>query len=203
MKSVIFFRNFCVGLGFLALAGGGPAGGVASTISAPAYLRTAPSSIATRNPIRLTVRAAGYRLARATNRFATFGDHPYAVSLAALIGRAGVVMVHAETVRDRSGASNYDDLPAAAWPKSGFRMRNYCTDITPATVAEEHDLAFLQRHRWDPTGTLAVEQYLITTADHNAEVVISLVVRGVDCAKPAMVKARLDALRARVVVTAR
>lgn len=107
-------------------------------------------------------------------------------------------MVHAERVGDSSGASDYDDLPRTGWPLPGFGLRSFCVALGPAEVAAEHDLAWLRDRGWDPAGTLAMEQYLTTTADHNREVVISLIVRGVDCADQPGVRRALHSLRGRV-----
>ena len=123
-----------------------------------------------------------FRIAGPTNRVADFGGHPYQVSLAAFLEPERAIMVHAEQVMDRSGASNYDDLPTAVWPSPQFRERSYCADVTPALVAQEHDLKWLARNGFDPIGPLAVRQYLRTSSAYDREAVLSLVVRGVGCA---------------------
>lgn len=112
-------------------------------------------------------------------------------------------MVHAERVADGSGASNYDDLPAAGWPDPRFRQRSMCAVIDRPTIAGEHDLAFLDRNGWNPEGPLALRQYLATTLDHNREVVLSLVVHVPSCQDHAAAEARFAALRARLRVSAR
>lgn len=164
-----------------------------------AHLEARGQVIHSLGPLRLGVVAPAYfRLAGPEHRIAEFDGHPFEISLAAWVGATGAIMVHAERVRDASGASNYDTLPAADWPSAQFRVRRDCVTVTPAQVAEEHDLRFLDRAGWSPLGPVALEQYLRTTPDHNREVVISLVVRGVDCADSARVRAALDALRAKV-----
>jgi hypothetical protein len=45
-----------------------------------------------------------------------------------------------------------------------------------------------------------MEQYLATTADHNPETVLSLIVRGVDCADKAAVARALARLRSKIIV---
>ena len=163
------------------------------------YLEAVGSHIDTRHAIPLRVRTGtAFRATAVSNREAVFGGHPYQVSLAALISPDGAVMVHAERAADSSGASNYDNLPAADWPDARFRLRSMCAVIDRATIAEEHDLAFLDRNGWNPEGALALEQYLATTSDHNQEVVVSLVVRVPSCEDDATVAARLRRLRGQV-----
>jgi hypothetical protein len=167
-----------------------------------AYLESSQRGIVSRNALPLRVRRPqGFRVTPVSSRTATFGDHPYEVSLAALLSDEGAVMVHAERVADSSGASNYDDLPLAGWPDERFRVRTMCAAIPAEAVAGEHDLAFLARNGWDPVGSLALEQYLATTTDHNQEVVVSLAVRVADCARSEENAARLRALRNRLTVS--
>jgi len=168
-----------------------------------AHLEATPRAIRTTHGVRLTLRSpSGFRLAGPTHRTAEFDGHPYEVSLAAFLGSDEAVMVHAERVADRSGASNYQNLPAADWPGAGFRRRGYCVAVTPEMVAAEHDLNWLRGHGWDPAGNVAAVQYLATTPDFNEEVVVSLLVRNVDCGDPDSVERATAALRARVEVEA-
>jgi hypothetical protein len=145
------------------------------------YLHAAGSRISTRNAIPLDISGGGFRVTAVSNREAVFGGHPYQVSLAALLSPSAAVMVHAERVADSSGASNYDDLPPAGWPDARFRIRSMCAVIDRATIAAEHDLAFLDRNGWSPEGAIALQQYLAATSDHDQEVVISLVVHVASC----------------------
>jgi hypothetical protein len=189
-------RAFGLGLLLLveACALGPPRPGAAGP--AFAHLEVRGRVIRSRTALPLSVAAPPhFRRAGPEHRVAEFDGHPFEVSLAAWLGESGAVMVHAERVRDGSGASNYDALPTADWPGPHFRMRSYCVTVTAEQVAEEHDLRFLDRAGWSPLGPVALEQYLRTTPDHNQEVVVSLVVRGVDCADAARVRAALDALR--------
>jgi hypothetical protein len=162
------------------------------------HLDVAGSAIRTAPPLAFTV--SGFRAAAPSHRRADFGGHPYEVSLAALLGTREAVMVHAERVADASGASDYDDLPRTGWPTPAFGLRSACVAVDSATVAAEHDLAWLRDRGWDPAGTVAMDQYLATTPDHNREVVISLLVRGIDCADQPAVRAALDSLRNRIAV---
>ena len=166
------------------------------------HAETSDGAIVTRLDLKMRVEASpGFHTTPVSHRIAQFGTHPYEVSLAALISADEAVMVHAERVADASGASNYDDLPLAGWPNERFRLRSMCAAIDAPTVEEEHDLDFLQRHGWSPVGNLALEQYLVTTPDHNQEVIISLATRVPDCSRADEVQAALRRLRGKVTVT--
>lgn len=149
-----------------------------------------------------TTHALRYRLSLPENFRATavdsrrdvFNGHPFDISLAALLSANAAVMVHAETVADGSGASNYDDLPLAALGGLPFHKRPAsCQDLSPEDIAGEHDLEWLAAQGFPPKGPLQVAQYLATTDDHDAEVVITLIARVPGC-NDAGNPGRLDAL---------
>jgi hypothetical protein len=141
------------------------------------FIEASPNALRTTHAIRLDIaRPMGFRTARPTSRDAVFNGHPYKVTLAGFLGRDQAILLHAERVADRSGASNYERLPQADLP--GFRARTQCAAITAADAAEEHDLSWLTQHGWNPAGaSLAIRQYFRTTPDYNEEVVISLIAK--------------------------
>ncbi|WP_095012825.1 hypothetical protein [Tsuneonella mangrovi] len=165
------------------------------------YIAIGSNAIETTNalPMRITV-SGDFRVAGPTSRHAVFNGHPFAVSLAAFLGQREAVIVHAEQVEDGSGASDYSDLPIDDWPTAGFHRREQCFELSAEDVAGDHDPAWLRDNGWDPKGGVALDQYFANTPDHNQEVVISLAVRGVDCADKPTVAAALAALRAKVSV---
>lgn len=159
------------------------------------FIEALSNSLRTRHSIRLEiVRPKGFRVAAPSSRSAVFNAHPYEVTLAGFLGRDQAILLHAERVADRSGASNYDTLPPGDLP--GFRVRTQCAVIAAADVAEEHDLAWLAQHGWDPAGTsLAIRQYFRTTPDHNEEVVISLIAKVDRCRDGAAIAGAMKTLR--------
>ncbi len=159
------------------------------------FIEASPDSLRTTHKIRLEiVRPKGFRIARPTSRSTAFNGHPYDVTLAGFLGRDQAILLHAERVTDRSGASNYNTLPPGDLP--GFRVRTQCAAIAVADVAEEHDLAWLAQHGWNPAGaSLAIRQYFRTTPDHNEELVISLIVKMERCGDEATIAGAMTALR--------
>lgn len=130
-----------------------------------------------------------------------FNAHPYVITLAGFIGERQAVLVHAEHVEDVSGASNYEDLPVAAWPERRFRQRDACTTLSESDIPGEHDLEWLRANGFDPQGPIVLAQSFLTTIDHNNEVVISVVVKGVDCADNDAVLTALARVRENVRVS--
>ncbi len=164
------------------------------------YIAVHRTALKSTNGVRIKLQGpAGYRLLRPTSRHATFEGHPYEVTLAALAGKGGAIMFHAEKVTDDSGASNYDALPASSW--RAFHRRSQCASIASGDVAVEHDLKWLADRGWSPIGNLALEQHLKSTPDHNQEVVISLIAKVKGCADKQAIERVLGKLRSQVRVT--
>lgn len=173
---------------FLASATTGAAAGFS-------FIKASANALRTTHEIRLEIaRPKGFRAAPPSSRGAVFNAHPYEVTLAGFLGRDQAILLHAERVADRSGASNYDTLPPG--DLAGFRVRTQCAAIAAADVAEEHDLSWLAQHGWDPAGaSLAIRQYFRTTADHNEEVVISLIAKVDRCGDDAAIAGAMKTLR--------
>lgn len=111
-----------------------------------------------------------------------FNETPFNISLAALIEDNRALMVHAETVADLSGASDYSNLPQADWPNDSFRSEGaICMDVPVEAIEGEHDLEWLRENGFEPTGAIVLAQYFATTADNNSEIVISVLVRVASC----------------------
>jgi hypothetical protein len=164
-------------------------------------LRTDAGQIQSTNGLDIRVAAPGMRLAPPTHRVDTFGGHPYEISLAALLSDDVAVLVHGERVADASGASNYGDLPQADWPSPAFRTRQFCVTLAAEDIEGEHDLEWLRSRGFDPAGPFLLDQALITSADHNNEVVVSIAIRGVNCSDAAAIAAALQQARAHVRVS--
>ena len=193
----LFLSSALIAGAFAAGAGAQPSPAV--TAAEFRHLEWRDGAIVSTAPIAYRIEAdPGLRAGPATHRVADFGGHPFEVSMAAFAGPDAAVMVHAERVADGSGRSNYDELPASAWPDGRFRVRRQCASIDRETARSEHDLAYLTRQGMNPEGALALEQYFATTGDHNHELVISLVVRVASCAAEAVNGAALQRLRYQV-----
>ncbi len=123
-----------------------------------------------------------YTLTDVSDRQDMFNGVPYNISRAAFISEDAAVMVHAETVADKSGASNYDELPLADWPAPGFRSEgSVCIVLSDADVEGEADPEWLSDNGFDVVGALSFGQYFLSSPDYNDELVVSLFVRVPSC----------------------
>ena len=140
------------------------------------YISVSDGRIRTSHDIRYEVEVTdGFDVTEPKNRVDHFDGTPYKISLAAFIGDNSALMIHAETVADLSGASDYSNLPQAQWPDETFRSSGHvCLEIPADEIEGEHDLKWLQNNGFEPTGTTLFGQYFATTADKNAEIVISI-----------------------------
>lgn len=163
-------------------AGAGIARGDAAH-APPHNLHVAAHTVVTTNGLDHTLRMPRrFRIARPEHRKDSFHGHPFQISLTAFLARDAALMVHAETVADGSGASNYDDLPQATLHGLSFHVRpDQCVDLRPAQLRGEHDLLWLRSHGFTPTGPIQIRQYLASSRDHNREIVLSFLLRVPDC----------------------
>lgn len=167
--------------------------------ASPAQLAANDHAIRTRHSLRYrVVLPRDFQVTAVDNRRDHFNGHPFDISRAALIGPNAAVMVHAETVADGSGASNYEQLPLEALDGQAFHVRpRSCQNLSRADIVGESDLEWLSAQGFPPIGPLAVAQYLGSSADHNAEVVLTLMVRVPTCS-PAITDEAINGLRNRV-----
>lgn len=147
------------------------------------YISVSDNRIQTLHDIQFEISASvGFRATEPKNRVDEFHGTPYKISLAALIDDNSALMIHAETVADLSGASDYGNLPQANWPDESFRSDGpQCMEIPAEAIEGEHDLEWLRDNGFEPSGTLVFAQYFATTADKNSEIVLSLLVHVASC----------------------
>ena len=154
----------------------------AASPSGPPFLTFKPHCLVSTHEIRVSIQQPqGFHAAGPIDHTPTFSGHPYAVTLAAYLGDAAFLMVHAERVLDRSGASDYSKLENYRLGKQDFRTKVQCAALTTEDVAGEHDLTFLATNGFPPTAAMYLRQLVLTTGDHNAEVVITYGERVASC----------------------
>lgn len=140
----------------------------------PSFLKFESHRLVSNHEIRLSIKQpAGFHAAGPIDHTPAFSGHPYVVSLAAYTDSKAFLMMHAERVLDKSGASDYSDLDLYRLGNQDFRTRTQCVALTPEDVAEEHDLSFLASNGFQPTPAIYLRQLFVTTDDHNAEVVVT------------------------------
>lgn len=163
-----------------------------------AHLAVAAGGIETTHRLGFRIEADGpFVLAGPKHRTDVFNGVPYEISLAAFIEPRRAVVVHAERVKDMSGASDYSDRPMADWPLEGFVSEGpACLPLSPADIEGEHDLEWLAANGFEPDGAFGYQQYFTTTPDHNDEVVVTLIAEAATCNAPGAAENALAALRA-------
>lgn len=128
----------------------------------------------------------------------------FEVSLVSFVEPSAAVSVTAERLVETS-ALNYDELPPAKWPDSGFLQRaSGCATLTPqqaAAMPAQSGMKWLVEAGFVPDGSFAFEASLLLAPDKHHEATIELIARVNSCADTADVEATLSALRARIVAT--
>ena len=130
----------------------------------------------------------------------------FEVSLISYVAPREVVSVVAERLVE-DVALNYDSLPPARWPDSGFLARaKGCATLTAAQAAqmpEASGMRWIVAAGFVPDGTYAFEGDLLLAPDLRHEASIELIAQVASCSDPRGVDAALNALRAKVLVKRR
>lgn len=122
-----------------------------------------------------------YKLLDTTNYQPTFDGKQFNVSLAAYAKDEDFIMIHAETHTDGSGGLDYSKLKTEKFNEINFNSREQCAEFNEAIIDEEHDLKFLKDNSFNPLPAIFIKQYLTTSPDGKAEVVISYGKRVANC----------------------
>lgn len=162
-----------------------------------AHLRVAERRIETTHALGFSFSATqAYEPAGPDHRVARYNGTPFEVSFAGFLRDDRAIMIYAERVADGSGAANYTDQPPSDWPFDGFRTRPLrCIRLAEADLEGEYDLLWLRAHGLDPLGGLWLEQHLLSTADFNEEVVVTLIARTDDCEDRAFARSMIAGLK--------
>jgi hypothetical protein len=167
------------------------------------YISVTNGRAHTLNELKYEIAVEGdFSITEPKSRVDVFGNTPYRISLVAFIGDDRALVIHAEEVADSSGASDYSHLSMADWPDNSFRANEpSCLHIPPEEVEGEHDLQWLRQNGFEPSGNILYAQYFATTADKNAEIVISMLQRVESCDDESNNLMTLDEFQARTSVT--
>lgn len=138
------------------------------------YLKIAGHQIETSH--KLTLKLAvdkSFKFLGKTNYQPTFQGKGFNVSLAAFARADTFIMIHAETHTDGSGGLDYSNLTPDNFGGLRSTSKEVCGEFTERDIADEHDLAFLKNHDFNPAPAIYLKQYFATSADGTSEVVIT------------------------------
>ncbi len=196
-------RFLRVGIGWL-IVSLIPIVGMAGEAPDFSFERAHGQTLETTNGVNLLISMPpGYALEQPQNRYDSFKGVPYAISLDAFFANDGAVMVHAERVRDGSGASDYSSLTPTTLSGLDFVAREAaCIKVSKREIEGEHDLKWLKDRGFLPTGPLMYQQFFRTTPNHDNEVVISLLQNVPDCSNNEANQKTLSALKSNIHIQA-
>lgn len=168
-----------------------------------AYVSVGDGRIRTLHDLKYVVSMnADFHVIPPKSRVARFNSTPYRISLAAFINEDSSLMIHAEEVADASGASDYSHLAPTDWPDATFRSSGPdCLEIPGEEVDGEHDLLWLRKNGFEPSGSFVYAQYYATTDDMNSELVISMLQRVASCAEASNHSEIIREFQAKVSIT--
>jgi hypothetical protein len=128
----------------------------------------------------------------------------FEVSLESYVSANALVSVVAERLVE-SDQLNYEELPAAKWPDSGFLLRaSGCKLLTPEearTFSAESGMSWILDAGFEADGSYAFEASLLVASDKIHEATIELIAPVKTCDDAVGIESALASLRKRVSVS--
>jgi hypothetical protein len=75
-------------------------------------------------------------------------------------------------------------------------------EVPPEAIEGEHDLEWLVKNEFDPTGTVLFAQYFTSSADNNAEIVVCIIHHVDACEDVAANQSAVDNIQAKANIVA-
>ncbi len=148
------------------------------------YLEYTEDSLLSTHSIRLSLKIpAGFRPVAPSNHSLIFNNHPFNVSVAALIGKDSVIMVHAEKAADDSGVLDYSSLPFGLISGIKFHTRSDCIEPSDALMEGHHDFRYLSENGFESRPGMYLKQFMHNTKDLKSEYIVSYAKRVDGCSE--------------------
>lgn len=123
-------------------------------------------------PYRLSV-PAGFDLYGPHHYQAVFNEHPFNVSMVAMVKGSTAIVLHAEMVADSSGFLDYSYLEPANLSGIAFFKKEQCAEISATEVATAPDLNYMKEQGFDFAPATYLVQYFKNSEDGNSEIVLT------------------------------
>ncbi len=110
-------------------------------------------------------------------------DMMFNVSFAAYANEQDIILIHTETLENESGVLDYSDLPHTTLDGVDFRFREQCVPVEATESLQTNpEAVFVKEQGFDLVLPFLLTQFLMASADGNAELVISYGRRVGSCA---------------------
>lgn len=112
---------------------------------------------------------------------AVFNEHPFNVSVAAIMKGDKLIIVHAEKVTDDSGFLDYSYMKPVTLHGHDFHMKENCLMINAQVLEGAKDVKYIHDNGFDFGKAIYLRQFFTNTADGNSEYVLSFGLRVKGC----------------------
>jgi hypothetical protein len=149
------------------------------------YLDVKDNTVTTTHQARYKIEIdKSFKFLGELNHQPVYEGKQFNVSLAAFAKGETIIFVHAETHTDNSGGLDYSKLKAASLNNLKFTSREQCAPVEAVEdLADNEEVIFLREKKYAIMLPFYMKQYLATSADGKAEIVISYGTRVPACGK--------------------
>jgi len=148
------------------------------------YLAFKDSAIVSTHAIKYSLKIPpGFSKIKPLNHKPTFNNHPFNVSVAALMREKYLIMVHAEKVTDDSGFLDYSYLESVKLNGLNFFMKEKCLELNDKIFEEAVDVRYIKENGFDFGAAIYLRQFFVNTSDGTYEYVLSYGERVCDCSE--------------------
>lgn len=139
------------------------------------YLKVNGNTVETTHQARYKIEIdKSFKFLGELNHQPVYEGKQFNVSLAAFTKGETVIFVHAETHTDGSGGLDYSKLKAASLNNLKFTSREQCAPVEAAEdLSDNAEILFLREKKFAIMLPFYMKQFLATSADGKAEIVIS------------------------------
>ncbi len=116
----------------------------------------------------------GFRAIAPTSYQARFHDHPFRVTVSALIKEDTIIAIHAERLEDQSGTLDYSYLEETTLSGFPFYTHTKRVDLDVNAVNSAADLRYFKENSFDFAPAIYLKQFFVTSIDGNAEYVLTI-----------------------------
>ncbi|WP_271766214.1 hypothetical protein [Aquimarina algiphila] len=148
------------------------------------YLQFRDSEIISTHAIKYALQIpSGFSKIPPLNHKPTFNNHPFNVSVAALMKEKHLIIVHAEKVTDNSNFLDYSYMEPVKLNGLNFFMKENCLVLNKKIFKEAADIRYIKKNGFDFGVAIYLKQFFVNSPDKNYEYVLSYGERVCDCSE--------------------
>lgn len=114
----------------------------------------------------------------------TFHEHPFNISVAAMMGEGRFIMISAEALADKAGILDYSYYPAVKLKGVDFYLRESCLPgLSVEDINARGDITYIHQNGFDLSRPAYLNSYFLNSTDGNEEYILHYGKHVTDCSE--------------------